>query len=569
MMDYLDIDGPDDLDNLDNLDTDGLDDLDTVGLDDLDDLDDLTDWPEPQPSEALKHFLMREEWGDARERRALLWAAAQPALKPWLAVHVLPAERALLDALTDHLPVTVSADVVHARARDIIEALRPKTLAPDAEGLAERLRGIENEMYLNLPSANVRAAVLRALNIERHRRAGTAKKYMTKAMRRLVNMLMCGRTKQEKVVDPNSGEVVEYMVPYECGAKGCRRRYCFVRSGWDEKRGEGEKRISAVAKYGSAHGRRMIMITTATPWFLPTDEVLVMKGAKRFSVLPATYWDEDESDLHKPERLAVDLPKVGAMGHPTPWAGKMMSFTLNPEAPRSFKGVDLTYDRLEEHRKSRNDFLGHSEVRKVLSPVTSFTTEVAYLCAGVPGHRCYPNWHTHVVTSVDPELDLEALEQALTTRWKLATRNNEAEVFIKEIDPTEESCKKLAKYFAKTVAITPNWKALRAALRARHEVEVKNAPKGSEAFSVIDDRSLTELLNLFDFVDPKLTGYVQFRRNGKVSQDVTAPLPEHISQAIAAVDFVEVGSLPDPMRLGGRARQERVRRATEAKGLHP
>jgi hypothetical protein len=289
-------------------------------------------------------------------------------------------------------------------------------------------------------------------------------------------MLQCGCVTTGTGVDPLTGEVSETKDVMICGSPDCPRKLCFLR-GYNRKR----KRHSAFleAAFGDCErlGRQLVMLTLKTYWELPRREAWFGDGKR-------------------------EAMRMVGRGRPV--------FTRPYLTPEELSGEvefpSLLGDRMEKHVKSRVAWADDPRVREMLG-LSRYFTEQGWLMTTVDGYRCWPNPHTHVLTTMPVGISLEEARQKLEEVFAEKVGYARVEVLCTPIILNEDTRQALPRYFAKTMSMTedvklPGWRG----------------PQRSDLSTVLDDRSLMEVIDFVDFSGTKrLSGNFNWKRKSRAA----------------------------------------------------
>lgn len=468
-----------------------------MSADDIYTDEESAEWLVPKPSAALHahndNYVEREE----RELANLRWITTQPALYErmdlyGLGTHVLqatPELRAIREGPRLRGAEAVAAMTVVIQA---LEAGAARTLGIEEEDFLTRRDGIQAGSLIDLPSSTVRAIEMRIANYTRRqieieaRARKNAKRrsdggygerediddaeMSARVAARLIDQLRCGQTHVVEVEDLATGEVSADEDIAECEGLGCSRLACFV--GWrDARKRDATKKIKAVLGHAAEMGERPIWI--------------VLRGREHL-------W------RHEPP-----LNIRGLNGERQPrrhWS---------PVAPTAMEW-NLTDRLLSHHQKVRTSFLGCEGVRDKLGALTAYFTEVSYLTPSDPGQRFRPHPHSNIMSSVAFGMSMEDLERQLN---ELVPEGYGMSIMITDLIPEAKTPSYVGGYVTKLLDVT---EAV-ASENAEGNFGYILAPEASDVFSVMDERTLIELIDTFDFGAKKVFSGWANKRSGKTS----------------------------------------------------
>lgn len=331
---------------------------------------------------------------------------------------------------------------------------------PTEAGALEREHLVNTNEAIDLPSGSVRSIKARLLNIKRHTKKDIGSKLYLRACKRIIHAIQCGAQYEKHKFNPHTGEVTAtFLETKVCKLPCCARPICHNQTKSRKARATNKaiKRLTALAK---DQDLRLVMVTLTQPYALPTEE----RRAQRHG-----------------------YPQLHLIGRGKP-------ITNRPTPPVLASERNYLTKNLDQHQLARSKFIANNQARDILAYQTHYVSEFAFLIPSVPGHRCFPNPHTHVLSAIPNSADLQEAQQQLQKVYQKTTSQPLAEVLVSPLysdDATdEERTAALEDYFGKTFAVTPDVKDYRF-----RDLGIM----ASDFVNVVDDRSLAEVIDFYDF----------------------------------------------------------------------
>lgn len=306
----------------------------------------------------------------------------------------------------------------------------------------QRIEGIQNEQFMDLPIQNVRLVRTRVIFIQRQAKiTGFDSKPVKVAINRALKLLACGLPFEREKTNTNTGEVYTERSLILCRVKGCANPECSY-TNWSRRNQKLKADLSGTMA-NLTDEQKIVYVTFTTNWELPPDE---------------------EKFNHN---------RMNIIGRMNAWLNSSIPSTDETKTP------DLLATRIETHKTHIRKFLDRKETKLNLLSVPTRVLEVAYLASSHKGRRYYPNPHTHmfaVVHKDTPASDLQATLSAIAKKVYAF-----ADVLVSEIT----SISKATSYNSKADSVS-------------HDGIKDVTPTGIDVTAIIDDRSLLESIRLDD-----------------------------------------------------------------------
>ena len=220
-----------------------------------------------------------------RAQHALLWTKSQPStasdedaelagIGNWV---ILNTEHAANLRLLGHEVITNGRHLVNAELHfNQLRQLEFVQLSRDLDGAHERDIGISQGTYLDLTITSVRAIRLRIANMQRklqQSKQALETKPGQDLVRRALKILGCGVVVNKATTDKRTNKTITKVTIANCNTKSCGMPECSLRS-YYHKRAKYRANLTTAlqdAKNNSTQ-YRLVHVTIATDWALPTDE---------------------------------------------------------------------------------------------------------------------------------------------------------------------------------------------------------------------------------------------------------------------------------------------------------
>lgn len=344
-------------------------------------------------------------------------------------------------------------------------------LSRDLDGAQQRVLGIEQGFYLDLPVTSVRAIKLRIYNLQRKiERKGQGFAFACPnahdTVRRALKIIGCGQH-YDKHINKNQ---VRRTIRF-CNTKSCGQPKCSLRN-YHHKKNKYRQNLDTATKAAQQHQDkyRLIQVTVTTDWPLP-------KGEERLLPKKPTL-DTHGRLAHK---YKASLPKLNSSNE------------------------NLYNQRLKEHLTGMRALFASRPAKRFILRTPHRVTETAWLLSSVPGRRAFPNVHTNAVIAVRQETTnqeiLKALLPAAKTHLGAHANLHIEEMFYTTEQERSEQVAALGAYDAKEHAVTP---ATPVQGLTAEDIEFLErlgsdfTPHCTEVAATLDDRSLAEQLEVED-----------------------------------------------------------------------
>lgn len=419
-----------------------------------------------------------------RAQHALLWTKSQPStasdedaelagIGNWV---ILNTEHAANLRLLGHEVITNGRHLVNAELHfNQLRQLEFVQLSRDLDGAHERDIGISQGNYLDLPITSVRAIRLRIANMQRklqQSKQALETKPGQDLVRRALKILGCGVVVNKATTDKRTNKTITKVTIANCNTKSCGMPECSLRS-YYHKRAKYRANLTTAlqdAKNNSTQ-YRLVHVTLATDWALPTDEP---RRARNNPILSTTG--------HKANHCKAWLPD------------------------HKSKQPNLYLTRLHEHLEAMRKVFGSQPVRRAVLNTPHRVTETAFLVSGKQQSRSFPNPHTHAVIAVPSAISDRELVATLLTALKKRVPNGN--VKIKDVhssseEDVKEQASALGAYDAKEQAVTPHEsKHTEYTPQEQRYLAVLGLdwqPHSTELMACLDDKSLSEVIESEDY----------------------------------------------------------------------
>ena len=381
--------------------------------------------------------------------------------------------------------------VVQTLIQDLRASELTERLLPTQDDAHERERLIEDGFAVDLPSGSVRAIIARLENIERSAHLANTKLYR-RACLRVLKAIRCGVQTLVFKTNPEGQQVPVFHDVVMCKQHFCTRPLCHAHIHKAK-----ERLATRTMSQMTGHGTKVMFII------------------KHHHPLP-------KEEVKNPRHPCLDLRGRGRPAHLRPTKPN-----TTPSRGKKTIKASLLAANVKRHITGRTKLLHNPKTRHLLGDASAYFGEVSWLVPKTPGYRCFPFPHTHVITSIlsDPEETRQQL-QSLLRKY-----NPAAEVLVSELQTTRASSLHGRVPASASASASGSYAALSSYLGKTHTVtpDDKNpefydaALKAHDVVNVIDDRSLAEVIDFYDFHPTRMTAAFNTRKPvASTSPSVTA-----------------------------------------------